>query len=452
MAHTEYRYASVCQMMVFLASETKENWKNNRVLSEYNKSGKKGRILRNCIQKITGCVFLCCVALWCAICYYENVMPDRYTVTEGQSLTLTGGLEAKETTNEGAAAVSAVSGNMYHSFIKLFGVFPVKEVTVNVVKEPVVVVAGVPFGIKMYTDGVLVVGFSDVDTAAGPCNPARIAGLKVGDVVLKVDGQAVSTNDRLRMLIEQTGGETVDLLVRRDNLTFSVKYRAVLSITENRYRSGFWVRDSSAGVGILTFFDPNTKTFGGLGHAVCDVDTGEKLPISTGEIVAAEVVDVEKGKAGTAGSLDGVVYDSTLGFLSVNAETGVYGRLSHFPKTAFETVPVAMKQQVKEGKAQILTTVEGTAPQYYDIEIVKIRYGDASPTKNMVVKITDPVLLQKAGGIVQGMSGSPIIQDGKLVGAVTHVLVNDPTKGYAIFAENMLETAKTVGQGMAPAA
>ncbi len=407
--------------------------------------------MQSIIRKITGCLFICCVALWCSICYYEKVMPDRYTVTEGENLTLMGNLEALPNTVNGATAVSAVSGNMYHSSIKLFGVFPVKDVTVNVVKEPVVVVAGIPFGIKMYTDGVLVVGFSDVDTAAGPCNPARIAGLKIGDVVLKVDGQAVSTNGELRTLIEQSDGVPIDLLVRRDNLTFTVKYRAVLSVTENRYRSGFWVRDSSAGIGILTFFEPNTKIFGGLGHAVCDVDTEEKLPISTGEIVAAEVLDVEKGKVGTAGALDGAVYDSTLGYLSVNAETGVYGTLSHFPKTAFETVPVAMKQQVKTGKAQVLTTVNGTTPRYYDIEIVKIRYGDSSPTKNMVVKITDPALLEKTGGIVQGMSGSPIIQDGKLVGAVTHVLVNDPTRGYAIFAENMLETAQSVGQGLAPA-
>ncbi len=408
--------------------------------------------MRKCIKQITGCLFLMCAVLWCNLCYYEKVMPDRYTVTEGQELTLTGTLQASSETADGAAQVSAVSGNMYHSSIKLFGIFPVKEVAVSVVKEPVVVVAGVPFGIKMYTDGVLVVGFSDVDTAAGPCNPARIAGLKVGDVILKVGGQSVSTNDQLRMLIEQSDGMPVELLVRRDNLTFSVQYRAVLSVTENRYRSGFWVRDSSAGIGILTFFEPKSKIFGGLGHAVCDVDTGEKLPISTGEIVGAEVLDVQKGKVGTAGSLDGAVYDNTLGFLTVNAETGVYGTLSHLPKTSFETVPVAMKQQVKEGKAQVLTTVDGTSPQYYDIEIVKIRYGDASPTKNMVVKITDPLLVEKTGGIVQGMSGSPIIQDGKLVGAVTHVLVNDPTKGYAIFAENMLETAEGVGQGLAPAA
>jgi len=407
--------------------------------------------LRKFVRNLTLFLTACGIAVWGGILYYEKTMPDRYTVTEGENLTLVGSLEAAPLSSGGATEVSAVSGNTYRASLKLFGAFPVKEVMVSVVKEPVVVVAGVPFGIKMYTDGVLVVGFSDVDTAAGPCNPARIAGLKVGDVVLKVGDAAVSTNDQLRALIEASNGAPLDLLVRRDNLTFVVKYRAVLSVTENRYRSGFWVRDSSAGIGILTFFDPKTKAFGGLGHAVCDVDTDEKLPISTGEIVPAEVMDVTKGVVGAAGSLNGAVYDTTIGYLSVNADTGVYGTLTQFPKTAFTTVPVAMKQQVKEGKAQILTTVDGVTPCYYTIEIVKIRYGDASPTKNMIIRITDPALLEKTGGIVQGMSGSPIIQDGKLVGAVTHVLVNDPTKGYAIFAENMLETAQSVGQGLAPA-
>ncbi len=417
-----------------------------------NKSGRRICILRKFFRNITLLLTAAATLLWSGILYCDKTMPDRYTVTEGKDLTLTGTLEASPLTADGVTSVAAVSGNTYRASLKLFGIFPVKEVMVNVVKEPVVVVAGVPFGIKMYTDGVLVVGFSDVDTVAGPCNPARIAGLKIGDVVLKVGGESVSTNDQLRALVEASDGAPLDLLVRRDNLTFTVKYRAVLSVTENRYRSGFWVRDSSAGIGILTFFDPETKVFGGLGHAVCDVDTDEKLPISTGEIVAAEIMDVTKSTIGTAGSLNGAVYDETIGYLSVNSDTGVYGTLSRFPKTTFITLPVAMKQQAKEGKAKIFTTVEGMAPAYYDIEIVKIRYGDASPTKNMVIRITDPALLEKTGGIVQGMSGSPIIQDGKLIGAITHVLVNDPAKGYAIFAENMLETAEGVGQGLAPAA
>lgn len=401
--------------------------------------------MRKCIRGITLLIFFCTVFLWGAIIYYRSAMPEQYTVTTGKKLTLDGVVESCEIADDAVQETVAESaGTTYRSSLRLFGVFPIKEVSVKVVEEPVVVVAGIPFGIKMYTDGVLVVGFSDVDTAAGPCNPARIAGLKEGDVVLAVDGTPVSTNSELRTLIEQSAGKQIELRVRRDNLIFSVKFRAVLSVNENRYRSGFWVRDSSAGIGTLTFFDPETKVFGGLGHAVCDVDTDEKLPISTGEIVTAEIFDVQKGVAGTAGSLNGAVSDITIGLLSVNAETGIYGMLTQIPRTGFKTVPVAMKQQVKEGTAQVYTTVNGSAPKAYDVEIEQIRYRDASPTKNMIIRITDPELLEITGGIVQGMSGSPIIQDGKFVGAVTHVLVNDPTKGYAIFAENMLKTGESV--------
>lgn len=404
--------------------------------------------MRKCIRGLTTLLFFCACVLWGLMVYYDNVMPEKFNVTNGKELVLNGVVKATGfTDNQGLKTVSSVNGGQYRSTISLFGVFPIKEVGIQTVKQPVVVVSGMPFGIKMYTDGVLVVGFSDVDTVAGPCNPARIAGLKEGDVVLAVNDILVSTNAELRQIIEESGGEYLQLRIRRDNLLFTVKFRAVLSATENRYRSGFWVRDSSAGIGILTFFDPETKVFGGLGHAVCDVDTDEKLPISTGEIVAAEIYGVEKGKNGKAGSLNGAVDDTPLGFLNTNSETGIYGVLTHLPRSDFKILPVAMKQQVKEGEAQIYTTVEGEHPEIYSIQIERIRYQDSSPTKNMVIRITDPALIEKTGGIVQGMSGSPIIQNGKLVGAVTHVLVNDPTKGYAIFAENMLETAQSVGEG-----
>ncbi len=401
--------------------------------------------MRKFIRGTVAILFFGCVLLWGLMIYYAHSMPEKYTVSAGKELVLNGMVNVREQEPQGRAqpAVS-VAGQQYASTLRLWGVFPIKEVRVSVVDQPVVVVAGIPFGIKMYTDGVLVVGFSDVQTKAGPCNPAKIAGLRKGDVVVSVDGTAVTTNAQLRDLIEQSAGEYLELRVRRDDVEFTVRFRAVLSEVENRYRSGFWVRDSSAGVGTLTYFDPSTRTFGGLGHAVCDVDTGEILPISGGEIVSAEIMGVKKGTAGQTGSLEGAIYDERIGILDVNDETGVYGRLTTLPNVTLQTVPVAMKQQIQEGKARIYTTIEGTQPDWYNIEIKQIRYNDASPTKNMIVRITDERLLEKTGGIVQGMSGSPIIQDGKLVGAITHVLVNDPTRGYAIFAENMLETAQGV--------
>lgn len=404
--------------------------------------------MRKFIRGMTALIGCGIAVLWGLMIHFESSMPEQFSVTEGKELTLNGVVEVVQRPAfhliQPTAGVSPDTTK--RSTLSLFGVFPIKTVTVKQVTAPVVVVCGMPFGIKMYTDGVLIVGFSDVDAASGLCNPARIAGLKVGDVVVSVNGQPVSTNNEIRQLIEGSAGDTMTFVVRRDNLRFTVQFRAVKSVNENRFKSGFWVRDSSAGIGTLTFFDPETQVFGGLGHAVCDVDTDEPLPISTGEIVGAEILGVDKGRSGTAGSLSGVVEDQTIGYLTVNSETGVYGELTRFPTSDFHTVPVAMKQQVKTGKAEIVSTVSGDTPQRYDVEILQIRYNDSSPTKNMVIKITDPELLEKTGGIVQGMSGSPLLQNGKLIGAVTHVLVDDPTKGYAIFAENMLETAQSVAE------
>lgn len=403
--------------------------------------------MKKFIKALASFAFMAAIVVFCAIIYFEKTIPAQFNVTAGKTLRLNRAVVASDTVDIGKeAAVYASNGVSSETTLRLFGLFPIKKVNVSVVEQPVVMVAGIPFGIKMYTDGVLVVGFSDVDTAAGPCNPAKIAGLKTGDVILSVNDTEVSSNSQIKKLIENSNGEIMKFKVRRNNLHFSIQFKAVKSLTENRFKSGFWVRDSSAGIGTLTFFDMENNTFGGLGHAVCDVDTNEKLPISTGEIVTAEITGVKMGKAGNAGSLDGTLHENTIGLLSVNSETGVYGMLTHFPTDRFETLPVAMKQQIQTGPAEILTTIDGNTPQKYTVEITHIRFNDASPTKNMTIRITDERLLSVTGGIVQGMSGSPIIQNGKLIGAVTHVLVDDPTKGYGIFAENMLETAQSVAE------
>jgi len=204
-----------------------------------------------------------------------------------------------------------------------------------------------------------------------------------------------------------------------------------------------WIRDSADGVGTLTFYDPATGVFGGLGHAVCDVDTGITMPLGSGEVVPARIFGIVKGESGTPGELKGCFDPGTLGRLQVNGEQGLYGTLSVYPVGAV-SLPTAGRQQVYAGPAQILCTLDGTRPQYYDVTIEQVRHNGLHSSRNMVVRVTDPDLLALTGGIVQGMSGSPIIQDGRLVGAVTHVLVEDPARGYGIFAENMLETAQSV--------
>lgn len=218
---------------------------------------------------------------------------------------LEGAVAASSLTENGdgiqeASALQA--GSSYTASLKLLGIFPVKDVTVSVVEPTMVVPSGHPFGIKMFTDGVLVVGMSDVDTAAGAYNPAQSAGMKTGDVIISIDGTAVTRTEQVAELVEQSGGKTMDFHIRRDNIAFDVKFVPAKSVNENRWKAGLWVRDSSAGIGTLTFYDPSSGVFGGLGHAVCDVDTGETLPLSSGEIVPARIFSVKKEKAAARAS------------------------------------------------------------------------------------------------------------------------------------------------------
>ncbi|MDD2418442.1 MAG: SpoIVB peptidase [Oscillospiraceae bacterium] len=411
--------------------------------------------MRKAIHRMSAAMLTVCSLLLSAIFLLGNAMPEQFSVVTGYDLQLIGAVRVSTQKAEvqSLKPVANLSpGSSYPASLNLFGLFPIKDVTVKVVDTTMVIPCGSPFGIKMYTDGVLVVGMSDVDTANGPKNPAKSAGMKVGDVLVMIDGKAVNTTDQVANVIEKAGSKTMSFRVRRDNIIFEMRFRCAKSVNENRWKAGLWVRDSSAGIGTLTFYVPGSNVFGGLGHAICDVDTGDILPLATGEVVPARIYSVVKGLSGEPGELRGGFEGGSLGKLTINSETGIYGTLNRTP-IAGEPVPVAMKQQVKTGAAQIMATINGVTPQLYNIRIDQVRYNDSSPTRNMVIIITDERLLGKTGGIIQGMSGSPIIQDGKLVGAVTHVFVNDPTRGFAIFAENMLKTANTVQlQQQSPAA
>ena len=409
--------------------------------------------MRKAIRNISTILFALCSFLISTIFLIGNAMPEQFNVVSGYDFKLSGAVQVstQKAQNRLSVPVSKLSpGSSYQASLQLFGLFPIKDVKVNVVDVTTVVPSGMPFGIKMYTDGVLVVGMSDVDTPNGPKNPAKEAGIKVGDVLVMIDGKPVNTTEEVAAIIEKAGGRKMCFKIRRGNITFDMYFSCVKSVNENCYKAGLWVRDSSAGIGTMTFYIPGSNIFAGLGHAICDVDTGEPLPLATGEVVPARIYSIVKGISGEPGELRGGFEGGTMGQLSINCETGIYGTLNKTPILG-QPVPVAMKQQVKAGPAKILTTISGTTPELYDIKIEQVRYNDSSPTRNMIISITDQRLLEKTGGIIQGMSGSPILQDGRLVGAVTHVFVNDPTKGFAIFAENMLKTANTVQQ-QAPAA
>lgn len=394
-----------------------------------------------------------CAVLWGLIGYTAKTFPDRYYTAEDTAWTLHCGAlssvcEPLTASRKQSLPASASADDA--TWLKLWGVFPVKEVTVRQTEQPIVALGGTPFGIKLYTDGVLLVGLTPVEHTGGS-SPAKAAGLRVGDLLLSIDGQAVATNEEVAAIVAHSGGKTLSLRVRRDGVEFDAQLTPAFSQTEGAYKAGMWVRDSSAGIGTMTFYDPSTGVCAGLGHAVCDVDTGEPLPISGGELLPASVFGVIRGTAGAAGELRGCFEDGSIGPLYANVQTGVFGVTDAVPDGA-ERLPLAMKQQVVTGAARVYTTVQGQTPDWYDVEIVKVRYYDASPTQNMVIRITDARLLEATGGIVQGMSGSPIVQNGRLIGAVTHVFVGDPTQGFAVFAENMYRTAQSVGDAAETAA
>ena len=298
-----------------------------------------------------------------------------------------------------------------------------------------VVPLGSAFGIKLFTDGVVVASLSDLYTANGVCCPAAEAGLKPGDYLLEADGMQIQSNAALASFIGQSQGQPITFAVRREGSTFEAQVEPVFS--EGSFKTGMWVRDSAAGIGTLTFYDPDTGRFAGLGHGICDMDTNGVMALKSGEPAPITLSGIVKGQADSPGQLRGYFSsEESLGTLLANRETGVYGTLHQAP--AGEMVETLTREEVATGPVQLLVSLDETGPQLYEAEIQEIINRDKT-TKNLVVQVTDPRLLERTGGIVQGMSGAPILQNGKLAGAITHVFTEDPTLGYGIFISNMLE-------------
>lgn len=402
--------------------------------------------LRRTWQLMTGGLSVVTLAALCWALCLSATLPDRYYLAKGSRFSLGDSSLIQTSSNDGyPLSVYSSTGNTFRMDLKLLGLINIKPVSVQVVDRRVVALCGTPFGIKMVTDGVMVVGTGAVtDCNSRAVSPAQTAGIQEGDIILSINGEKISSKKQLTKLVESSAGQPLSLVVRRGEQLTSLHLSPVRSSLDNSYHLGLWVRDSSAGIGTMTFYDPNNGCFAGLGHAICDVDTGQLMPLSQGEIVEASIIGVHAGKSGSPGQLQGAfVANRSIGSLYTNSYNGVYGRLMNQPVDA-QTIPMAQCQEVRQGPVKILTTVSGQKPQLFDACIEKLSLSQDEPTKNMVLRITDPDLLELSGGIVQGMSGSPIIQDSMLVGAVTHVFVNDPTRGYGIFAENMDNTLLTV--------
>lgn len=374
----------------------------------------------------------CCAALLLGLCgavrYYADQMPDHFYTENDAPVSVAAALPLTVSPSYGSAAE-----------LRLFGVIPVKTVMRTTAPQQTVYLGGEPFGIRMLMAGAMVVSLSDVPCAGGAICPAERAGIEVGDVIRAVNGVSVTGNAAIQQAVTESGGEPVTVTLTRDGAAMTLVVQPVYSAATNRFQTGMWVRDSTAGIGTVTYYtltDTGAAEFAGLGHAVCDADTGERIPLGSGDVIPVTVTDIVPGTAGKPGELRGIFdTDDSIGTLLANTACGIFGSMDGIPPSA-APVQIAYSQDVHRGEAYIYTTLHGTEPQAYTVEIEEIRRRDTAQ-RDLILHVTDETLLAATGGIVQGMSGSPIMQDGKLVGAVTHVFVKDPTRGYGIFAENM---------------
>jgi len=375
---------------------------------------KTGRII---LYTILAAMLLCGLGI-----YFSSQLPDKYYVFEEDTNDLENILNREDFYP--VTSTVTVTDNGYEIDFKLLGIMPLKRSEVKVVSEQSLMVGGQPFGIKFYTDGVMVVSMTDVETVDKKINPAYNSGIRVKDILTTVNGVKIKSNEHLTSLVKSCEGKELSIGIKRDKLIFEVKVTPVKDLN-GTFRLGCWVRDSTAGIGTVTFYDTVNKTFAGLGHGICDSDTGELMSLSYGTALSAEIFSVIKGIAGTPGELRGSFNESNkIGTLYKNCNEGVFGIIEGNSIPDGEIYPIAFKQDIHEGAAEILCTTDGNGVQSYGIEIIHIYTNAVKTTKNMVISITDEALLEKTGGIVQGMSGSPIIQDGKIIGAVTHVCVN----------------------------
>jgi stage IV sporulation protein B len=337
--------------------------------------------------------------------------------------------------------------NIRKAKVSFLGIVPLKSVAVKSIPSEITLYpGGQPVGVKLSTKGVLVVALSDIENESGKnISPGAVSGIQVGDSIIKINNVAINSTEQVSKIVASSQGKELSLAVIRKGNELQKKIKPIKGSSDNKYKIGLWIRDSTAGVGTLTFYDEKSKKFAALGHPITDADTGTILSISSGQIVSSSIVSVRKGARGNPGELKGIFVDEdiTLGDVFKNTDCGIFGSTNKdlINNKYSKPMKIGLRNEIKEGPAQIITTIDGEEPKAYSIEIQKLLQQDTPGPKSMVIKVTDPVLLEKTGGIVQGMSGSPIIQNDKIVGAVTHVLINKPDVGYGIYIEWMLKDA-----------
>ena len=432
------------------------------------------RLLRRIARGAALAAGIPALALIGAVAYFQAALPDVYYTEDPEAFSirqyrildavreaeeavpaLIGTADAEKEAEKLAESLKEAGETSRFSLL-LGGVLPVKTVSVVQTETRYVVPSGNVFGLKMLTDGAVVAALSPVETSSGTVCPARQAGLQAGDIILSAGGEEIDSYDALAAAVTAAGESGTELAVvyEREGEEHTAGLSPALS-ADGQWLMGVWVRDSSAGIGTITFYDPGSGCFAALGHGVCDADTGVLLPLQWGKVCGATVLGVTRGSAGSPGELEGAFLNSAFSLSGLLGKNGLVSSgtvLQNLPCGLMvradgdslvraadnQMLPVGAAQEVHSGEAQILSTIGGSEPQLFSAQIEKVSYSEDEPSRNLVIRITDPALIAATGGIVQGMSGSPILQDGKLVGAVTHVFVSDPEKGYGIFAETML--------------
>lgn len=378
-----------------------------------------------------------------------DTIPNKMTLFEGENMnfkTIFGiQLKPKE---EPTIETASSSGYKQNYEVSLFDNIKLKNVDVNIIPKTKVIPVGSIAGVKLYTNGVLVVGMSEIEGKDNKkYKPYENTGISEGDTIIKIDDIQINSTDDLVNSVNNSNGQNIKInyIHNEESKECSI---TPIETSKKEYKIGLWVRDSAAGVGTVTFYEPETKTFGALGHGITDIDTNELINIASGEFITTKILNIAKGESGNPGKIQGTIDNQTkIGTISKNTKFGIYGKVDNLSTLQLDKnneMEVALREEVEPGKAYILCSLDNSTPQKYEIEIEKVFRDNNYDNKSMQIKVTDLRLIEKTGGIIQGMSGSPIIQSNKFVGAVTHVLVNNPQEGYGVFADIMLKKSKEI--------
>lgn len=403
------------------------------------------------MKKTFKILLIVCLFFLYAYVYNIAAIPQSIILSEGENinLKLALGLELQNSDDYEATWVSSnlnkskVGNNKVE--LKLFNSIDVKDINVSVIPTTTVIPVGKAIGMKLYTKGVLVVGMSEIENEEKiKEKPYENSGIEEGDSIIAINNEEINTTDELIQQVNNSNGESLKIKYVKDDKILETSIMPVK--TKEDYKIGLWVRDAAAGIGTLTFYEPSTNMFMSLGHGIIDIDTEEIVDISRGELVTANILSIIKGEKNKPGEIKGSITKGVaIGDIYKNTKMGVYGNVKNrqYIDTNYNEMEVAERSEIKTGKATILCQLDSGTPQEYQIEIERIYSNNNTDNKSMLIKITDEELLDKTGGIIQGMSGAPIMQNGKFIGAVTNVLVKDPTKGYAIFGDLLIKQMRS---------